>query len=256
MKTAVWLMLVALWFRGCELLQSPGPSDGPVRITMTLTDTTGAPQREFHVDEPFMLMAITTNTGSAHQDYQRTGPTGFFEIRSGDSIVSTSIDGQAWIQVVREEQLPGGASDTIAWLGPQPRSSLWKRIVLDPGTYTARYVPHRQFTSVHPELPGDIPFTVRSRPVHRWVHDLILRFRADSVGNPPQSIWRFSFEGADVYYVPPQCCDQFSVLYDAHGTIMGAPDGGFGGGGDGRVPEFFARATNRELIWQDTRSRK
>lgn len=58
-----------------------------------------------------------------------------------------------------------------------------------------------------------------------------------------------------MYYVPPQCCDQFSTLYDANGNVICAPDGGFFGTGDGRCPDFFTDRTNEKLVWNDGRTR-
>ena len=87
-----------------------------------------------------------------------------------------------------------------------------------------------------------------------WVDDLIAKFQADPVGNPPQSIYRYSYEGQTVYYVPPQCCDQFSKLYDMNGSIICAPDGGLTGNGDGRCTDFFNKSTGGILIWHDSRT--
>ena len=88
-----------------------------------------------------------------------------------------------------------------------------------------------------------------------WVDQLIIKYENEPVGNPPQSIWRYEYKGQIVYYVPPQCCDQFSTLYYLNGNIRCAPDGGFTGTGDGRCPDFFTERTNERLIWKDTRSR-
>ena len=86
-----------------------------------------------------------------------------------------------------------------------------------------------------------------------WINALIAKYQNQPPGNPPQSIWRYEYNGETVYYVPAQCCDQFSTLYNGHGDIICAPDGGFAGGGDGRCPDFFARRTNEKLIWKDGR---
>jgi len=94
--------------------------------------------------------------------------------------------------------------------------------------------------STQPENPG-------------WVDQLIGKFKDEPVGNPPQSIWRYEYKGQIVYYVPPQCCDQFSYLYGADGNRICAPDGGYTGRGDGSCPDFFAQRTNEKLIWKDTR---
>ncbi len=86
-----------------------------------------------------------------------------------------------------------------------------------------------------------------------WVEDLIVQYKNESVGNPPQSIWRYNYKNQMVYYVPPQCCDQFSILYDEKGNELGAPDGGITGDGDGRFTDFFTARTDEKLIWKDPR---
>ena len=88
-----------------------------------------------------------------------------------------------------------------------------------------------------------------------WVEKMIVKFKNEPVGNPPQSIWQFDYNGQIVYYVPPQCCDQYSTLYDEKGNILGAPDGGISGSGDGRFTDFFTERKNEKLIWQDSRQR-
>jgi len=88
-----------------------------------------------------------------------------------------------------------------------------------------------------------------------WINALIEKFQSEPVGNPPQSIWRFEYNGETVYYVPAQCCDQFSSLYNSDGKYICAPDGGISGGGDRRCPDFFKNSRNKTLIWQDTRKR-
>ena len=88
-----------------------------------------------------------------------------------------------------------------------------------------------------------------------WVEQLIEKFKSEPVGNPPQSIWRYEYKSQTVYFVPQQCCDMFSTLYDANGNKLCAPDGGFAGGGDGQCPDFFANRTGEKLVWKDTRAR-
>ncbi len=88
-----------------------------------------------------------------------------------------------------------------------------------------------------------------------WVDGLIKGFENQAVGNPPQSIWRYDYNGQSVYYVPAQCCDQYSALYDASGAVLCAPDGGIAGKGDGKCSDFFEKRTNEQLIWKDSRSR-
>lgn len=88
-----------------------------------------------------------------------------------------------------------------------------------------------------------------------WVAELIAKYQSDPVGNPPQSIWRYEYKNQKVYYVPPQCCDQYSILFNAAGDTLCAPDGGITGGGDGRCTDFFQERKNGVLIWKDSRTR-
>lgn len=89
----------------------------------------------------------------------------------------------------------------------------------------------------------------------KWVTKQILEYEKEPVGNPPQSIWKYEYKNQIVYYVPAQCCDQFSSLLDKDGNLLCAPDGGFSGGGDGRCTDFFSERKNEKLIWKDSRSR-
>jgi hypothetical protein len=88
-----------------------------------------------------------------------------------------------------------------------------------------------------------------------WVNQLIRTFENQPVGNPPQSIWRYEYNDQAVYYVPAQCCDQYSTLYDVEGNVLCAPDGGFTGDGDGKCSDFFTQRTHEQLVWQDSRTR-
>lgn len=98
--------------------------------------------------------------------------------------------------------------------------------------------------STSPTSPSDNP---------DWVNALIKKYESEPVGNPPQSIWRYTYRGQTVYFVPAQCCDQFSILYDVEGNILCAPDGGFTGQGDGKCPDFFKNRKDEKLIWKDNR---
>ncbi len=87
-----------------------------------------------------------------------------------------------------------------------------------------------------------------------WLADLIAKFQSEPVRNPPRSIWRYDYRGQVVYFVPEICCDQYSTLYDAQGSVICHPSGGYGGGGDGLCPDFFQERMNEVLIWKDSRS--
>ena len=88
-----------------------------------------------------------------------------------------------------------------------------------------------------------------------WIDEMIAQFESEPVGNPPQSIWRYRYDGQTVYYVPAQCCDMFSSLYDVDGNLLCAPDGGITGRGDEQCPDFADQRTDETLIWQDARTR-
>jgi hypothetical protein len=85
------------------------------------------------------------------------------------------------------------------------------------------------------------------------VQTLITTAASQPVGNPPHSIYRCMYRGATVYYLPPQCCDQFSSLISSDCELICSPDGGFTGGGDGRCTDFTRASCT--LLWQDDRTR-
>ena len=88
-----------------------------------------------------------------------------------------------------------------------------------------------------------------------WVDQLIKKLESDPVANPPLSVWKYEYNGQVVYFVPQHCCDITSVLYDAEGAILCAPDGGIAGRGDGKCIDFFDKRSSEQLIWQDSLTR-
>jgi len=82
---------------------------------------------------------------------------------------------------------------------------------------------------------------------------LIETYESAPVTNPPASIWRYSYRGEVVYYVPPTCCDVQSILYTESGEEICHPDGGLTGRGDGKCPDFFETRADEELVWRDAR---
>ena len=69
--------------------------------------------------------------------------------------------------------------------------------------------------------------------------------------NPPTSVIQYSYKGTLVYYVTAGCCDQFNEVYDNNCKSLGAPDGGITGKGDGKLPDFYAMATNKKVVWEN-----
>jgi hypothetical protein len=87
-----------------------------------------------------------------------------------------------------------------------------------------------------------------------WVRQLIAKFQSEPVSNPPHQIVQFRYRSQRVYYVPPECCDQMSTLYDSTGAKICSPDGGMTGKGDGRCIDFFTAREEQKLIWKDSRT--
>ena len=88
-----------------------------------------------------------------------------------------------------------------------------------------------------------------------WVDELIAEMLSVPARDPPSFIAKYTYQGQQVYYVPPFCCDAFGILYDSEGNIMCYPDGGISGGGDGRCPDFFDETVFDVMVWEDSRKR-
>lgn len=86
-----------------------------------------------------------------------------------------------------------------------------------------------------------------------WLLDLIGTLESQPVANPPAYIARYWYRNQVVYFLPDQCCDVGSVLYDADGVVLCSPSGGLAGGGDGRCPDFFDEREDEEIVWMDER---
>ncbi len=106
--------------------------------------------------------------------------------------------------------------------------------------------------SPEPRPPTETP-TPPVAVLPESIADLISRLSHEPVSDPPSAIFRYEYKGQAVYYLPPRCCDQFSDLYDAAGNLLGHPDGGITGRGDGKFPDFFQERKNERAVWQDAR---
>lgn len=73
---------------------------------------------------------------------------------------------------------------------------------------------------------------------------------ADSSEGSPLAITRYTYKKQTVYYMVSPCCDKYNVVYDSVCYILGHPDGGFTGRGDGSMADFKTEATNAKLIWE------
>ena len=94
------------------------------------------------------------------------------------------------------------------------------------------------------DIPRDAPDCVKK---------VIEGLKKDPVSKPPAKVYQYQYEGRTVYYLPPACCDGMSTLMDDNCNVICSPDGGITGAGDTKCPEFFKKATNQKLIWEDSR---
>ncbi len=78
-------------------------------------------------------------------------------------------------------------------------------------------------------------------------------FKSQPKGNPPRSIIQYTYKEKRVFYIPAQCCDQYSELFDETCNLLGHPDGGIIGKGDGKLPDFSTEAKDQQVIWKDDR---
>ena len=96
--------------------------------------------------------------------------------------------------------------------------------------------------------------TPAETPNSTWLTGLIRTLENEPVANPPAFIAQYEYKGQTVYFLPQRCCDIFSNLYDTDGNIIGHPDGGITGQGDGRASDFFEERQNERIIWVDQRT--
>ena len=90
-------------------------------------------------------------------------------------------------------------------------------------------------------LKDSIPACIRAR---------VDSFKKAKAHEQPERVVEYQYKGKKVYYIVMPCCDFFNEVYDDKCKMIGSPDGGFTGRGDGTMPDFFTKATNEKLIWK------
>jgi hypothetical protein len=78
----------------------------------------------------------------------------------------------------------------------------------------------------------------------------IKSMQSDPNEGAPLSVTQYVYQNQKVYYVASPCCDKYNVVYDSVCNILGYPDGGYTGKGDGKMMDFFNEATDKKLVWQ------
>ncbi len=80
--------------------------------------------------------------------------------------------------------------------------------------------------------------------------NVIKEMSANPAEGAPLSVTRYDYKRKQVYYFASACCDRYNIVYDSACHILGYPDGGFTGRGDGKMTDFKNEATNATLVWQ------
>ena len=99
--------------------------------------------------------------------------------------------------------------------------------------------------------PAGSKVVVDSLPV--CVKVLIEKMKSEPVTNPPCMVYSYKYMDKKVFYIPAVCCDNFSDLYNDSCRLMGHPDGGFTGRGDGKIKGFDTVKSEEKLLWRDIR---
>ena len=133
MRAILSLTLLSLIAAGCGLL-SPGGKDSKLSATITVTDTTGKTNTQFHSGEPFDVSFFLRNTRSDSVSYGMAGSIALFEIYEGNLMVSSSNMGCPIPQIVINGSLPPGDTLMFNWRAPSGCTP----VTLSPGSYQIR----------------------------------------------------------------------------------------------------------------------
>ncbi|MEO7961437.1 MAG: hypothetical protein ABIR19_07815 [Ginsengibacter sp.] len=82
------------------------------------------------------------------------------------------------------------------------------------------------------------------------IQQKIQSMEKEVAGESPISITSYTYQQQTVYYIVSPCCDQYNIVLDSDCNVLGHPDGGFTGKGDGTMSSFAKEATNEKLIWK------
>ena len=96
--------------------------------------------------------------------------------------------------------------------------------------------------------------TTVSGQIPDWLQAQITSFQQAKPANPPVKIYRYRYNGQQVYYITGRCCDIPSSVFSVEGQQLCQPDGGITGRGDGKCAGFFETRTEEKLVWEDLRN--
>jgi hypothetical protein len=99
------------------------------------------------------------------------------------------------------------------------------------------------------QLTGCGPKSVSpDKNIPDWLSAKIAAFEIEP--NVPVVVSRWQYGGAVVYYFPPTVPDGMGCLYDETGKLIGCPDGGMTGDGDGSCRDFFSTRSKEYVVWR------
>ena len=159
MKHVLLISIILTTLQGCDAIGLPADSAGGITTTFSLFDTTGRVTTQFRPGEPFDMRFTLTNASGRDQVYHFTGVELFFEIDSGNTVFSTSIDGMIFPQVVLTRAVHNGETFHGSWRAPRSIMD-WPPLRLQPGSYQAFVRHHAFFDTLRIVQTGPIPFTI------------------------------------------------------------------------------------------------
>ena len=96
---------------------------------------------------------------------------------------------------------------------------------------------------------------VTNNNMPKCLANVVKEMSANPAEGTPMSVTRYHYKGKQVYYLVSPCCDKYNIVYDNDCHILGYPDGGFTGRGDGKMIDFKKEATNATVVWQPTENK-
>lgn len=108
------------------------------------------------------------------------------------------------------------------------------------------FIPVFWLTQSHADLRSEVIMPKDSLPP--CLKELLIKGKDEIPPSIPLSIIEYRYNGKKVFYLKADCCDQFNKVYDDSCHYLGAPDGGFTGRGDGKIPDFFVRAKKIRIV--------
>ena len=148
----------------------------------------------------------------------------------------TFVDLRLIVVVAGLGTLVGSAEAVDPPLAPPPRVLR----PIDPGGVP---VPPHLRTKKKPAPKADVKLP-------KWLDKKVTAWKAGPAGKTKAfpTVYTYQYKGKLVYFFQGGNMPQ---VFDADGKLLGIPWGGFTGKGDGKLPDFKAKATDRKLFWQD-----